>query len=106
MIKVTDGLCTIKPESTFTIYDVEQFVQLMREKLPNIKMIALDFADVQEFDTAGFQTIYALYKSAQEQEITIYFVAVSTAVHRIVELFGVSDWCQSLVKEGEAHATY
>ena len=105
MIKITDGMCTIKPESTFTIYDVEQFVHSMREKLPSIKVIVLDFASVDEFDTAGFQTIYALHKSAQAQSIEMYFTATSTAVNRISGLFGVSDWYQSLLKEGGAHAT-
>ncbi len=104
MIKVTDGLCTIKPESTFTIYDVEQFVHQMREKMPTIRHIGLDFATVEEFDTAGFQTIYALYKIAQEQGIDMYFVAASPAINRVIELFGVKDWYQSLVKERGAHA--
>jgi anti-anti-sigma factor len=104
MIKVSDGLCTITPESTFTIYDVEQFAHAMREKLPNIKSIVLDFATVNEFDTAGFQTIYSLYKTAQDQSIDMSFASVSPAVERLIKLFGVSDWYQLLAKEGDAHA--
>jgi anti-anti-sigma regulatory factor len=106
MIKVTDGVCTIKPESTFTIYDVEQFVHSVREKLPSITAVQLDFAAVNEFDTAGFQTVYALYKSLQEQKVAMSFVASSNAIERIVNLFGVDEWYQTLLKEGGAHATH
>lgn len=104
MIKVTDGLCTIKPESTFTIYDVEQFAHQMKEKLKNIKTIQLDFSTVEEFDTAGFQMIYALYKSAKAQMISMHFVAASPAVIRIINLFGLNDWYQTIVQEGDSNA--
>jgi anti-anti-sigma regulatory factor len=96
MFKLVDGLCIIKPESTFTIYDVEHFVHQIKEKLTDIRVFQLDLGQVTEFDTAGWQSLVSLQKYITSENIPLEIVDISQAVSRIINLFGMPDQFQQM----------
>lgn len=81
-----------------TIYNVKQVRERLAEEIRNETNLTIDLSKVVSMDTAGFQLLISIKKTAQIKNKTVVFASHSEEVLKFIDLYGVAglfgDWLQ------------
>ena len=87
----SEGLCNLHITEDLTIYVVNELKQALSEQLDQYTGFELSLADVEEVDSAGIQLLLALAAELKRQEKSFKLTAMSAAVEKLIENYGVSN---------------
>ena len=94
--RVTKGKCTARIEGTLTIYSVAQDTEKLLAPLTRCQRMDLDLSGITEFDSAGFQALSLLKRTAQEADINLDVKNCSTTVQDVLDIYGMSDQLEAV----------
>ncbi len=85
-----DGLCRLRIEGEFTIYNALQIRDGMLEQLASSSGIEVDLGGVTEMDTAGFQLLLATKREGARTGKAVRYVAHSQAALEVIDLYDMA----------------
>lgn len=85
-----------------TIYTAADSKPLLMEPLTAGVTVALELAEVDEFDSAGLQLLLLAHREAQRLGGSLELVDPSPAVTELLELAGLADFFTAAAAEGVA----
>ncbi len=99
LIQKTNGdKIAIKARGALNIYNAEGVKKEVLELMESYHRIAFSLEDVEEFDSAGFQVLYSLKKTALEKDCAFKLVKHSVAVLKVMDLYGAIDFFQDKIR--------
>jgi anti-anti-sigma factor len=85
------GLCKLMIDEEMTIYVIETLKQGISAEMDIYDRFELNLAGVEEFDSAGMQLLLAIRSELMQKKKALKITAVSSAVARLMDGYGVTD---------------
>lgn len=85
------GLCRLAIDEDMTIYAIKALKQGISKELDTYRRFELNLSGVEEIDSAGIQLLLALESELTKKEKEFKLTAVSGAVAKLIENYGISD---------------
>ncbi len=85
-----DGICSMRIEGEFTIYNALQIRDGLLEHLASSDGIEVDLGGVTEMDTAGFQLLLAAKREGARLGKAVRYVSHSQAALEVIDLYNMA----------------
>jgi len=85
------GVCKLAIDEDMTIYVIEELKQGLAAEIDIHDTLELNLAEVEEVDSAGIQLLLALSRELQLKNKQLRLTALSGAVAKLLESYGLSD---------------
>lgn len=93
MVTMDGSLVCFEPAGELSIYQVEEVHKRLKEQWPAMQSVRIDLTHTDKIDTAGFQLLVSILKSAQSASKEVACEGYGGSVENFMDLFGFDRVC-------------